>query len=68
MYEDDCHAPVVILGAPRPPHHLEDVRDWIVNIATRLPIVVLCSLDNHQVGGEVHAPRQSTGSYQNLLK
>ena len=66
--KDDGHAPIVILGAPRPPHHLKNVCDWIINVATQLSIKILCSLDDDQVGGEVDAPRQSAGRYQNLVE
>lgn len=66
MDKDDCHAPVIILGAPRPPHHLEDISDWVVDVTTHFSIIVLCSLDNDQVGREVDAPSQCARRYKYL--
>lgn len=66
MNEDNCHTPVIILGTPRPPHHLKYICDWVVNITTRFSIIILCSLDDHEVCWEVHTPGQSTGCYENL--
>ncbi len=64
--EDDGHALVIILGSPSTSHHLENIRDWIVNVAMGLPIIVLCSLDNHKMGREVHPPSKCAGSYEDL--
>lgn len=33
VHQDYCHSSVIVLWSPRPPHHLEDVSDWVVHIA-----------------------------------
>ena len=64
--EDNGHAPVIILRSSRSPHHLENVSDGVVDVALRLPVEILRSLDDHQVGGEVYPPGQRAGGYEHL--
>lgn len=66
MDEDNCHAPVIILWTSCPPHHLKHICDWVVNVTTCFAIIILCSLDDHEVCWEVHTPSQSAGCYENL--
>ncbi len=47
MYENNCHASIIVLWSTSPPHHLEYVCDWVVYIALELAIKKLCALDNH---------------------
>ena len=68
MDQDYSHAHVIVLGPPRPPHHLEHVRDRVVDVAVRLSVVVLRSLDDDEVGGEVHPPGKGARGYEYLRR
>jgi len=46
--------------------YLEDVRNRKVNVAFGRGVEELGALDDHQVRGEVHAPRQRRCRHQNL--
>ena len=65
--KNHSYTSVVVLRPPGPPHHLEDVRDWVVDVALRLPVEILGSLDDHQVGGEIDSPGQRTCGNKDLL-
>ena len=42
------------------------VRDWHIYISLELPVIELCSLNHHEMGGEVDPPGYCSCSNKNL--
>ena len=66
VHHDHGDGAGVELGPTRPSHHLEHVRDWKIHVPTGLAVVKFRALDDHEVRGEVHAPRQRRRAHQHL--
>ena len=68
MHQDHSHPMIIVLWSPCASHHLKHISNRKIHVSPCLAIIVLSSLDNHQVCWEVNAPGKSAGSYQYLLR
>lgn len=68
MDEHHCDGRAVKLRSSCAAHHLQDVRDGHVHVATRLAVIELGALDHHEVGGEVDTPRQGGRGNKHLRR